>query len=70
MRWSDFADFLLHKREDIVRTVKVQTPGYWSATYGESDPSSDEIEVIDFDQLVSAIDEFEKELAETGRPTP
>ena len=54
------SDYLRHVKDMIVRkeTVLVEN---WSPTYGEQDPSGITIDVIDFDALLNAIDEFEKE---------
>ena len=51
------ADFLRNNKERIVRTHAVLTED-WSPTYGLGDPRSVDIEVVDFDALCLAIDEF------------
>ena len=51
------SDFLRENRGRIVRTHAVLTED-WNPTYGMGDPRSVDIEVIDFDALCLAIDEF------------
>ena len=51
------ADFLRNNKEHIVRTHAVLTED-WNPTYGLGDPRSVDIEVVDFDALCLAIDEF------------
>ena len=54
--------FLTDKRDQIVRTVSVVDP-YWEyeQTYGL--PVLKEFEVVDFDELLRAIDEFSEEIS-------
>ena len=51
------SDFLRNNKERIVRTHAVLTED-WNPTYGLGDPRSVDIEVVDFDALCLAIDEF------------
>ena len=55
--FSRLAAFLRENRGRIVRTHTVLTED-WNPTYGLGDPRSVDIEVIDFDALCLAIDEF------------
>ena len=54
------ARFLAEHRDCITRAVEVMQDR-WDPTYGQMDPDSITIEVIDFDALCDAIDEFSKE---------
>ena len=54
---SRLAAFLRENRDRIVRTHAVLTED-WNPTYGLGDPRSVDIEVVDFDALCSAIDDF------------
>jgi hypothetical protein len=51
------ADFLRKHRHRIVREQSVLEPR-WDMTFGEQPPTTATIEVIDFDRLCEAIDEF------------
>jgi len=63
-----FAAFAAHLRNDPpTRTVRVLEPR-WDPTYGEQDPGETDIEVVDMDKLIRAIDEFAAELK--ARSTP
>ena len=55
--FSRLAAFLRENRGRIVRTHAVLTED-WNPTYGMGDPRSVDIEVIDFDALCLAIDDF------------
>jgi hypothetical protein len=60
--FREFGAFLRDKRAQITTRAKVQVVRY-DPTYG-AQVSEDEIEVIDFEALCSAIDEFGEMLRE------
>ena len=49
--------FLRSRKDEIVTDRKVLVEVY-DPTYGLQDPSTETIEVVDFDRLCAAIDEF------------
>ena len=61
MNFGVLANWLLDRREDIVREVQVLEPR-WDPTYGAQPPAETTIEVVDFDKLCRAIDDFQVEL--------
>ena len=50
--------YLWEQRSDIVKEKQVMVEGYFDPTYGLQDPRTETIEVIDFDALLNAIDDF------------
>lgn len=58
---TQFVDFLRERRPHVVRKVDVLEER-WSPTYGLLDPEVVSLEVIDFDALCGAIDEFSQTL--------
>lgn len=50
-------EFLRSRKDDIVSKRNVLEDG-WDPTYGQQDPRTTTIEVVDFDALCNAIDEF------------
>ena len=48
----------LRRRKDTIVTSKEVLEERWDPTYGLQDPRSTVIEVVDFDALCDAIDEF------------
>lgn len=54
--------FLREQRHRIVRRITVATPPTFDPTYGHGSPGSEDIEVVDFEALLDAIDEFGEQL--------
>lgn len=61
------ARLIREHREYITRKVTVLEENY-SPTYGPGEPHATEIEVIDIDRLLEAIDELGEELRERVKP--
>ena len=57
---SGLADFLRERKGDIVRPVDVLIQGDYDHTLGEYRNGIDTIDVIEFDALLDAIDDFEE----------
>lgn len=61
---TTLVEYLRGKRSEIVKTVRTnvvrERVGYSEYTQWDTTVSFDEIEVFDFDELLNAIDEFEK----------
>lgn len=55
-------EFLRSRRSSIVKSRELLVEN-WDPTYGKQDPSVETVDVVDFDALMDAIDEF----AETFR---
>lgn len=57
-------EYLREKRNEIVRKIRTNVVrkrvGYSEYTQWDTTVSFDEIEVFDFDELLNAIDEFER----------
>ena len=56
--------FLQERRYRITRSITVQTPPAFDPTYGPGEPGQCDIEVVDFDALMAAIDDFGRQLRE------
>lgn len=54
---KELVAFLRERRNEIVSSKEVLVDR-WSPTYGPQDPGVETIEFVDFDRLLSAIDEF------------
>ena len=54
---AQFTEFLRERRSSIVRSATFLKEVY-DPTYGLQDPCSETIEVIDFDALCEAMDDF------------
>ena len=52
--------YLMDKRSDIVRSANILEEN-WSPTYGLGEPTCREIEYVDFNGLINAIDDFARE---------
>lgn len=50
-------EYLRSQRNYIVKTRELLAES-WSPTYGPGQPSTETVEVVDFDALMNAIDEF------------
>lgn len=61
---TTLVEYLREKRDTIVKKVRTnivrKQVGYSEYTQWDTTVSFDEIEVFDFDELLTAIDEFEK----------
>ena len=45
------------RRYDIIKTHEFLKEN-WDPTYGQQDPTTETVEVVDFDELLRVIDEF------------
>lgn len=54
---EEFVKFLQERKDRIVQQRDVLV-ARWDPTYGAQDPGTETIEVVDFDELCAAIDEF------------
>lgn len=50
-------EYLRSQRDYIVKTREFLVEE-WSPTYGPSEPRSESVEIVDFDALMTVIDEF------------
>ena len=60
--FNTLTGYLRSRRGDIVQQKEVLVEGYYDPTLGQSDPRTETIEVVDFDALCAAIDDFSNEL--------
>lgn len=65
---SSLVEFLKSKRDQIVKTVrynvKREKVGYGEYTCWETTISFDEMETVDFDELLKCMEEFERSFKE------
>lgn len=60
-RRSRLVEFLRTQKSKIVREHRVHAPPAWDPTYGNNEPSTETLEIVDFEALLDAIDEFHAE---------